>query len=190
MEGKAELLVADFDKNTGLLCARIGESLDAQTKIVTDLPSVLSAIHHEQLGVVVLDAITIIEYLDVIKTIKKESAKLEILILDEVATVPKAVAAIKAGAEDYLEKPLDVASLEKIISDALTRSRNFRPVVLPLEQLERQAIETALAQANGDKIEAARLLSIGKTTLYRKLREYHAHQKSMLSRNSPEGPGH
>jgi DNA-binding NtrC family response regulator len=188
LERKAELLVADFDKNTGLLCARIGESLDAQTKIVTDLPSVLSAVHHEQLGVVVLDAITIIEYLDVIKTIRKETAKAEILILDEVATIPKAVGAIKAGAVDYLEKPLDEPSLEKIISEALTHSRNFQPSVLPLEQLERQAIETALAQANGDKIEAARLLSIGKTTLYRKLREYHAHQKATLAQRSTGGP--
>ena len=34
------------------------------------------------------------------------------------------------------------------------------------------AIQQALAQAEGDKIEAARLLSIGKTTLYRKLRQY------------------
>jgi phosphoribosylcarboxyaminoimidazole (NCAIR) mutase len=30
----------------------------------------------------------------------------------------------------------------------------------------------AITQANGDKLLAARLLGIGKTTLYRKLREY------------------
>jgi two-component system response regulator HydG len=38
--------------------------------------------------------------------------------------------------------------------------------------LERQAILGAIAQLNGDKLTAARLLGIGKTTLYRKLKEY------------------
>ena len=44
--------------------------------------------------------------------------------------------------------------------------------VIPLEVMERQAIHRALDTAGGDKVLAARLLGIGKTTLYRKLREY------------------
>jgi DNA-binding NtrC family response regulator len=38
--------------------------------------------------------------------------------------------------------------------------------------LERQAIPGAIAQLNGDKLTAAKLLGIGKTTLYHKLKEY------------------
>ncbi|MGN6594067.1 MAG: sigma-54-dependent transcriptional regulator [Terriglobales bacterium] len=45
-------------------------------------------------------------------------------------------------------------------------------LVRPLAELEREAIFEALAQVKGDKILAARLLGIGKTTLYRKLKEY------------------
>jgi DNA-binding NtrC family response regulator len=41
-----------------------------------------------------------------------------------------------------------------------------------LSDLEREAILTAIAQLNGDKLMAARLLGIGKTTLYRKLKAY------------------
>jgi two-component system response regulator HydG len=44
--------------------------------------------------------------------------------------------------------------------------------VIPIEEMERQAILRALATAGGDKILACRLLGIGKTTLYRKLRKY------------------
>lgn len=44
--------------------------------------------------------------------------------------------------------------------------------VIPLEEMERQAILRALAGAGGDKLRAARMLGIGKTTLYRKLRRY------------------
>ena len=44
--------------------------------------------------------------------------------------------------------------------------------VLPLEELERRAILWVLQKAGGDKLAAARLLGIGKTTLYRKLKQY------------------
>jgi len=46
--------------------------------------------------------------------------------------------------------------------------------VIPLGDLERQAILSAIAQLNGDKLMAAKMLGIGKTTLYRKLKEYGA----------------
>jgi DNA-binding NtrC family response regulator len=44
--------------------------------------------------------------------------------------------------------------------------------VVPLSELEKQAILDTLRKLDGDKIQAARLLGIGKTTLYRKLKEY------------------
>jgi two-component system response regulator HydG len=47
-------------------------------------------------------------------------------------------------------------------------------VLLPLEELERRAIMRALRETAGDKLAAARLLGIGKTTLYRKLKQYEA----------------
>jgi DNA-binding NtrC family response regulator len=44
--------------------------------------------------------------------------------------------------------------------------------MMPLEELERRAILTTLRQTGGDKQAAARMLGIGKTTLYRKLKQY------------------
>ena len=44
--------------------------------------------------------------------------------------------------------------------------------VTPLAEMEKQAILTTIRQLHGDKLMAARLLGIGKTTLYRKLKEY------------------
>ncbi len=41
-----------------------------------------------------------------------------------------------------------------------------------IAEMEKQAILNTLRQLNGDKLTAARLLGIGKTTLYRKLKEY------------------
>jgi len=48
--------------------------------------------------------------------------------------------------------------------------------IIPMAELEKQAILNTIAQLNGDKLMAARLLGIGKTTLYRKLKEYASRQ--------------
>jgi DNA-binding NtrC family response regulator len=48
--------------------------------------------------------------------------------------------------------------------------------LLPMEELERRAILRTLRETGGDKLAAARMLGIGKTTLYRKLKQYQAGQ--------------
>jgi DNA-binding NtrC family response regulator len=50
--------------------------------------------------------------------------------------------------------------------------------LLPLEELERRAIMSTLRQSGGDKQAAAKLLGIGKTTLYRKLKQYQIQQSA------------
>jgi two-component system response regulator HydG len=49
---------------------------------------------------------------------------------------------------------------------------NGLPKIIPMAELEKQTILSTIEQVNGDKLAAARLLGIGKTTLYRKLKEY------------------
>ena len=48
--------------------------------------------------------------------------------------------------------------------------------IIPMAELERKTILSAITELNGDKLQAARLLGIGKTTLYRKLKDYAAHE--------------
>ncbi len=53
-------------------------------------------------------------------------------------------------------------------------ARNFspEPAILPLSEVEKRAILEALEHTKGDHTMAAHLLGIGRTTLYRKLKEY------------------
>lgn len=53
------------------------------------------------------------------------------------------------------------------VSDGAVTNR-----IVPMSELEKQTILNTIAQLNGDKLQAARMLGIGKTTLYRKLKEY------------------
>src|ERR1700678_3073056 len=53
---------------------------------------------------------------------------------------------------------------------------NVQNKIVSIAELEKQTILSAVAALNGDKLQAARLLGIGKTTLYRKLKDYAAVQ--------------
>jgi hypothetical protein len=57
-------------------------------------------------------------------------------------------------------------------SSHISTDGNGKAQILPMAQLEKQTILSAIAQLNGDKLLAARMLGIGKTTLYRKRKEY------------------
>jgi len=70
---------------------------------------------------------------------------------------------------------LQLADLPTGVQDALRGGSHGLPNgirIEPLANLERKAILSAIDQLNGDKLLAARLLGIGKTTLYRKLKAY------------------
>ena len=49
---------------------------------------------------------------------------------------------------------------------------NHRREVIPIDQMEKEAIKNALDQTRGNKREAAKKLSISERTLYRKIKEY------------------
>ena len=55
---------------------------------------------------------------------------------------------------------------------AVQTAGGIQTEVVPLMELERRAIEHALQHTRGDRTTAANLLGIGRTTLYRKLKEY------------------
>ena len=57
-----------------------------------------------------------------------------------------------------------------------------RDEILPLKELERRAILHLLSQIK-DKVAAARMLGIGKTTLYRKLKKYERRDTSLMAAN-------
>jgi two-component system response regulator HydG len=68
---------------------------------------------------------------------------------------------------------VQVADLPTQLQYPTTERLPERNELLPLVELERRAILHTLRQTAGDKLAAARILGIGKTTLYRKLKQYH-----------------
>jgi two-component system response regulator HydG len=73
---------------------------------------------------------------------------------------------------------VSVADLPSNLHYPTTERTPEKDELLPLEELERRAILRMLRETGGDKLQAARMLGIGKTTLYRKLKQYHMENSS------------
>ncbi|MGE5321384.1 MAG: sigma-54-dependent transcriptional regulator [Actinomycetota bacterium] len=74
---------------------------------------------------------------------------------------------------DSVVRPQDLpAYLHPSSQHAVSDSRKDSGEIIPLAEVEKNTILNALERLKGDKMATARLLGIGKTTLYRKLREY------------------
>jgi two-component system response regulator HydG len=67
---------------------------------------------------------------------------------------------------------LHIADLPSNLQESSEEHTLRSDELVTLEELERRAILRALRETSGDKLAAARLLGIGKTTLYRKLKQY------------------
>lgn len=131
--------------------------------------------------------------------------------------VHAAVAAMKLGAADCLAKPLTREQLQATVSQLIEGGRQSTsngleagsaepskhepsiniPPDTSLEDLERAAVQQALAQHQGNRTHAAKTLGISVRTLQRKLKAWGiplvAHQNSSSSRNHfilPTHAGH
>ncbi len=74
---------------------------------------------------------------------------------------------------------LHVADLPSNLHYPTTERAPEKDEILPLEELERRAILRTLRETGGDKLSTARMLGIGKTTLYRKLKQSHMEQPEL-----------
>lgn len=76
--------------------------------------------------------------------------------------------AISLGSGTFVQ----TRDLPSILVYHLARASSSRQSLTTLQALEQQAIRQALTATAGDRVRAAKLLGIGKTTIYRKLKEY------------------
>lgn len=109
----------------------------------------------------------------------RQNSATHVILMSAAHTVDSAIEAIKRGAYDYLCKPLDYPRLIKTLDDlaeqfrklqssAITTNGDWRP--LPLSEMRSMHIQRVLETCNGNRVRAARMLGIGRTSLYRFLK--------------------
>lgn len=96
-------------------------------------------------------------------------ADTRVVMMTGYASVATAVEAIKAGAYDYLLKPLSVDAIVRVLGDEPGPAPEEEDQLLPLGRLEWEHIQQALRATDGNISAAARLLGMHRRSLQRKL---------------------
>jgi|SRR5690554_686432 len=92
-----------------------------------------------------------------------------IIMLTGYASIASAVQAVKMGADDYLTKPTDFASLLSAVTGDTQNQAEMRESILTPEQIEWEHIQRVLQEQDGNVSQTARLLGMHRRTLQRKL---------------------
>jgi DNA-binding NtrC family response regulator len=122
---------------------------------------------------------------DLLRTLPQVDRRVPLVVLTGLGNVDVAVRAMKEGAHDFLTKPVKFPDLvQKLEQAAAERRRMLREAAaspgspagddegLTLRELERRAIERALAHESSRVVAAAKRLGIPRSTLYQKLKEF------------------
>lgn len=110
--------------------------------------------------------------IDLLKTVKKMNPRIPVLVITGYADVPLAVKAIKAGASEFLEKPLETESFRTIVKKYLNRSVSAHPLAkLPLSQAEQKVLKLVLKGYSSKEIA---------NHLYRSIRTIEDHRSHIM----------
>jgi two-component system response regulator FixJ len=117
----------------------------------------LTSVHHPLVGCVITDVrMPGMDGVELVRELARRNISVPVVVISGHADVPMAVAAIKAGAEDFIEKPVDDAQLVAAINRCLARTiqqlsseQSFEELRRRLERLTPRELEVMDLVAQG-----------------------------------------
>jgi two-component system response regulator RegA len=107
---------------------------------------------------------------DLVAALRRLDEGTRIVVLTGYGTIANAVQAMRAGAADYLSKPVDAATCERALLGRGAYAEASADDDLPsLERVEYEYLQRVLADCGGNVSEAARRLRMHRRSLQRKL---------------------
>ena len=135
---RPRLLVIDDDAETCRFMREVLATDGREVEVAQDPHEALALLGGEPFDVVVsdihLDAR--LSGLDLLRAVKARDPRVEVVLLSGFGTLQTAVEAVRAGAFDYVSKPIDVARVREVVAAALARrARGETPpaAALPLD---------------------------------------------------------
>ena len=122
----SDILVVDDEKDIRELVADILLDEGHSTRLAWDSDSVFSEINVSAPALVILDIWlkgSKLDGIDILKSIHRDNPDIPVVIISGHGNVEIAVAAVKQGAYDFIEKPFNIDQLMVVISRALEASR-------------------------------------------------------------------
>ena len=110
--------------------------------------------------------------LHLIRPLLEVNPQMRVVVLTGYGSIPTAVRAIKAGASDYLAKPVDLDAVAAALRETKDGpERQGEAARMSLRRLEWEHIQQVLEEHGGNISATARSLNMHRRTLQRKLRK-------------------
>ena len=189
------LVIDNVAENRKVICTTIRQKLNFQiieAEETTQLERYFSGSKIKKPDIVVFDISKSRDFCTHIAILRQINALIPILVLVQYADYDNAIKAVRAGAQDFLSKPIALQRLQTTLHNMIAlRDARYQSslmhhqndydnnIHLPLinkegnirtiEDIEKEAITLAIQHYNGHMTEVARRLGIGRSTLYRKI---------------------
>ncbi len=127
----SEILIVDDEEDIRDLIAGILHDEGYETRVAGDSDGALNAVRQRRPQLLVLDIWlqgSKLDGIQVLDTIKREQPDLPVVMISGHGTIETAVASIKKGAYDFIEKPFKADRLIHVVGRALEASRLRREV--------------------------------------------------------------
>lgn len=120
MKEKTKILIVDDEDSHRIMLRAVLKDEGYEVAEAADGSEAVHAIEQEPFDLVLLDVrMKTMDGIEALNEIRKISPLIPVLIMTAYASVKTAVEALKAGAFDYLTKPLDIEELKILIEKAL-----------------------------------------------------------------------
>ena len=118
-ELKAKVLLVDDEEDFLKTLAERLETRGLKVSTATSGENALASVEGQAYDLIVLDlAMPGIDGLETLKRIKEKQPDAEIIMLSGQGSIKTSIEAMKLGAEDFIEKPVNIADLMDKISEA------------------------------------------------------------------------
>ena len=122
----SDILIVDDERDIRELISDILEDEGYTTRLAANSDDCMAAINTEPPALMILDIWlkdSRMDGIDILKTVKRDNPGIPIVIISGHGNIEIAVAAIKQGAYDFIEKPFNIDQLMVVIGRAMETSR-------------------------------------------------------------------
>jgi len=122
----SDILIVDDERDIRELVSDILEDEGYETRLAGNSDDCMAAINAEPPALLVLDIWlkdSRMDGIDILKTVKRDNPDVPVVIISGHGNIEIAVAAIKQGAYDFIEKPFNIDQLMVVIRRAMEASR-------------------------------------------------------------------
>jgi len=158
---KQKILIVDDESSARTGLAMLVSSWNFKTESAEDGERALAVIPEFEPDVVITDLfMPRMDGMELLRKIREDYPDLLVILLTAQATIDTAVEAIKIGAYDYLEKPVDPARLQILLDKCLEREKTLKEVLLLKSQLKHYGSFGEMVGNSAQMLEVYRLIEL------------------------------